>query len=251
MTQNENNNRDSLHHLIPTAWNFVYALFIPLGVLILTNTVILRSTPQKHEATYLPFLISIVVTSLLTDILKNAVGRPRPDLLARCLPSKDAPTDRPVDISVCTTDPGSHLLQDGWRSFPSGHSSFSFAGLGFTALFLAGQLGVFAKGGRRDLSRALLCLVPILGATMIAVSRCEDYRHDVYDVCVGSALGMTVAYWSYRRYWPHMSSPHCHEPFPHPGSAEADSDGGSWQRVRDEEEAAGGDLSSSPRNDRV
>lgn len=252
-------NRPCLHlgkkpssHLTSLVWNFVYALFIPLGVLILANTLILRTSPTKHEATYLPFLIAITLTSLLTDILKNAVGRPRPDLLARCIPSADAPVDRPVDISVCTA-PDGHVLQDGWRSFPSGHSSFSFAGLGFTALFFAGQLGVF--GTRRDLSRALFCLVPLVGATMIAVSRCEDYRHDVYDVSVGSALGMTVAYWSYRRYWPRLSSPRCHEPFPYPsgnsigGSHDEEESINTWQRVRDEEEA-GGDLAApSPRND--
>lgn len=216
--------------------NFVYALFIPLGVLILANTVILRSKPGKHEATYLPFLISITLSNVLTNIIKNAVGRPRPDLLARCQPSADAPHGLPVDISVCTT-PDGHLLQDGWRSFPSGHSSFSFAGLGFTALFLAGQLGVF--GMKRDLGRALFCMVPLVGATLIAISRCEDYRHDVYDVCVGAALGLTVAYWSYRRYWPRLSSAVSHEPYPYPGSlnpAEVES----WQRILDEEEGGAG-----------
>lgn len=160
-------------------------------------------------------------------MIKNAVGRPRPDLLARCIPDVTAPGDRPVDISVCTA-PDGHVLQDGWRSFPSGHSSFSFAGLGFTALFLAGQLSAFSNG-KRDLSRALVCLVPILGATLIAVSRCEDYRHDVYDVCVGSVLGMSVAWWSYRRYWPRLASARCDEPCAFPG-------GEGWTRVRDEEE---------------
>lgn len=215
-----------------TVMNFVYALFIPLGVLIAIN-ILLRSPFSKHEATYLPFFISVTFSSLLTDILKNAVGRPRPDLLARCVPSSDAPTNVPVDISVCTAPHDTHVLQDGWRSFPSGHSSFSFAGLGFTALFLAGQLGIF-RLGNRDLGRALVCLVPLVGATLIAVSRCEDYRHDVYDVCFGSALGMTVAYWSYRRHWPRLSSTRCDEPYPCPGSPEGEME---WQRVRDEEEA--------------
>lgn len=222
--------------------NFVYALFIPLGVLIFANTVILRSTRDKHEATYLPLLISICLTSLLTDIVKNSVGRPRPDLIARCQPSADAPRDRAVDISVCTA-PDGHILQDGWRSFPSGHSSFSFAGLGFTALFLAGQLGVF--GMKRDLGRALFCMVPIVGAALIAISRCEDYRHDVYDVSVGSALGMTVAYWSYRRYWPRLSSSVSHDPYPYPGSINP-ADAKAWQRVRDEEEGEEGNDDTPP-----
>ena len=217
---------------LPKVMNFVYALFVPFGVLLAIN-VVRRSSPAKHEATYLPFIIGIVLTSLITDIIKNAVGRPRPDLLDRCIPAKDAPTDVPVDISVCTASRDTHRLQDGWRSFPSGHSSFSFAGLGFTALFLAAQLGIF-RPGTRDLGRALICLAPLLGALMIAISRCEDYRHDVYDVCVGSALGFTVAYWSYRRYWPRLSSPRCDEPLPPSGNPGGE---GLWTRVPDEEEA--------------
>ena len=38
-------------------------------------------------------------------------------------------------------------------------------------------------------------------------------RHDVYDVCVGSLLGFVVAYFSYRRYYPQLQSPRCHEPY--------------------------------------
>ena len=30
---------------------------------------------------------------------------------------------------------------------------------------------------RTDLGRALLALAPVLGAAMIAISRCEDYRY--------------------------------------------------------------------------
>ncbi|KND92773.1 Diacylglycerol pyrophosphate phosphatase 1 [Tolypocladium ophioglossoides CBS 100239] len=222
------------HERVSVPMNFVYALYIPLGILIAYNLAS-RSSVAKHEATYLSFAIAICLSSVLTDIIKNAVGRPRPDLLDRCHPAPDTKPNVLVTLDVCTA-PDDHRLQDGWRSFPSGHSSFSFAGLGFLSLFLAGQLHVFryAVGGR-DLGRALLCLLPLVGATLIAISRCEDYRHDVYDVCVGSALGMTVAYWSYRRHWPRLSSPQCDEPHPPPG-AEAQAQG--WHRVRDEEEVS-------------
>ncbi|KAH7323094.1 phosphatidic acid phosphatase type 2/haloperoxidase [Stachybotrys elegans] len=218
---------------VPESMNFVYALYIPMAILIAYN-VVTRASAAKHQATYLTYGISIVVTAFLTDVVKNAVGRPRPDFLSRCVPSADIKPNVPVSIEACTA-PDGYILQDGWRSFPSGHSSFSFAGLTTFALFFAGQLHVFryATGGR-DLSRALLCLVPLLGAAMIAISRCQDYRHDVYDVCAGSALGITVAYWSYRRHWPHLSSPNCHEPHPPPTDAEVSSL--EWQRVHDEEE---------------
>lgn len=114
------------------------------------------------------------MTSLLTNIIKNAVGRPRPDVISRCKPASGTPRDTLVTISVCTqTD--MHMLQDGWRSFPSGHSSFAFAGLGFLSLFLCGQLRVFRP--HADLSRALLGFIPLLCAALIAISRCEDYRY--------------------------------------------------------------------------
>jgi diacylglycerol diphosphate phosphatase/phosphatidate phosphatase len=48
---------------------------------------------------------------------------------------------------------------------------------------------------------------------MIAISRCEDYRHDVWDVTCGSILGITVAYLSYRRYYPPLRSVRCHVPY--------------------------------------
>ena len=67
---------------------------------------------------------------------------------------------------------------------------------------------------RTDLSRVLLALAPLVGAALIAISRLEDYRHDVYDVTTGSILGMLLAYFSYRRYYPKLNSPHCDTPFP-------------------------------------
>jgi diacylglycerol diphosphate phosphatase/phosphatidate phosphatase len=234
--------------------NFVYALFIPLAVLVAYNF-ITRAPTNQHEVTYLPFLISLFFTSFVTDIIKDAVGRPRPDMLDRCQPAADTPRDTLVTIAVCTA-PDSPSLQDGWRSFPSGHSSFSFAGLGFFSLFFAGQLHVLHAGsyGSRDFGRVLVCFVPLMGALMIAISRCEDYRHDVYDVSVGGVLGMSIAYWSYRRHWPRLSSPNCHEPLPRP-DAESDNPLATavdndphlgWRRVGDEEEAEGrgivGDL---------
>lgn len=36
----------------------------------------------------------------------------------------------------------------------------------------------------------------------------------MYDVTCGSILGMTIAYFSYRRYYPRLHSPKCDEPFP-------------------------------------
>ena len=81
--------------------------------------------------------------------------------------------------------------------------------------FLNGQMHVFRP--RTDLARVLLALAPLVGAALIAISRCEDYRHDVYDVTIGSLLGILIAYFSYRRYYPPLRSPRCDIPFPSRG----------------------------------
>ena len=77
----------------------------------------------------------------------------------------------------------------------------------------------------------LLALAPVLGAAMIAISRCEDYRHDVYDVTTGSVIGFSVAYFTYRRYYPPLRSSRCATPYANPADA-----GGGFGKAKDEEE---------------
>lgn len=252
---------------VPVGMAIVYAVAAPLVLVIATNFAT-GASAHKHHVAILGLAIGVVLTTFLTDVVKNTVGRPRPDLLARCKPKPSTPEGKLVDWTVCT-ETQSHLLHDGWRSFPSGHSSLSFVGLGYAALFLAGQLGIFAYRGDREygedgggnnrssgvekvvsaahgrgLGRALVCMLPLLGATMIAISRCQDYRHDVYDVCTGALIGYVIAYWSYRRYWPRLKSARCSEPWPSPGLAEDRRKG--YGRVgRDEESVGGGGGGSS------
>lgn len=85
---------------------------------------------------------------------------------------------------------------------------------------------------RTDLARVLLALAPLIGAALIAISRLEDYRHDVYDVTIGSILGMLIAYFSYRRYYPALKSPQCDKPYP--SRAEWASKNG-YGKLKDEE----------------
>ena len=86
---------------------------------------------------------------------------------------------------------------------------------------------------RTDLARVLVALAPLIGASLIAISRCEDYRHDVYDVTIGSALGMLVAYFSYRRYYPALKSSRCDQPFPSRADTSAPN---GFTKLKDEEE---------------
>ncbi|KAL4863595.1 hypothetical protein BDV12DRAFT_26308 [Aspergillus spectabilis] len=217
----------ALAERVPVLWSIIYAGLIPFLMLIVWAA-ILRPNPHKVQVTILGFLTALMLTSLLTDIIKNAVGRPRPDLISRCMPRKGTPASTLVSWTVCTQT-NEHILQEGWRSFPSGHSSFSFGGLGYLSLFLSGQMHVFRP--RTDLCRCLLVLIPIICALMVAISRLEDYRHDVYDVTAGSILGSIVAHFSYRRYYPPLRSFRCDTPY---GKDDFDPEG--FSKLPDDEE---------------
>ena len=69
---------------------------------------------------------------------------------------------------------------------------------------------------------------------MISASRLQDYRHDVYDVSCGSFLGILVAYFSYRRYYPSLRSARCHIPY---NKAETTPSDGFGKIPSDEEQA--------------
>ena len=89
----------------------------------------------------------------------------------------------------------------------------------------------------------LLCLAPLGGAGLIAVSRLEDYRHDVGDVIVGGVIGCVVAWVNWRRYYPSLLSKWCDEPFEPvekvlAGVGRSGSMGYQWMG-RDEEEMVG------------
>lgn len=117
---------------VPPLWLFGLGGGLPL-ISIVAWVLIARSAVHQAHVSILALFISVFLTLFLTDTIKNSVGRPRPDLIARCKPRDDTPSHVLVTIEVCTaTD--FHVLQDGWRSFPSGHSSFAFSGLGYLAL---------------------------------------------------------------------------------------------------------------------
>jgi len=68
---------------------------------------------------------------------------------------------------------------------------------------------------------------------MVAISRLDDYRHDVWDVTCGGLLGMLVAWFSYRRYYPPLRSALCDYPWNKAESANVEG----FARMDDEEQA--------------
>ncbi len=58
---------------------------------------------------------------------------------------------------------------------------------------------------RGEVWKSFVVMIPTLGAALIAISRIMDARHHPFDVISGSFLGMTLAYISYRQYFPPLS----------------------------------------------
>ncbi|KAL4947621.1 phosphatidic acid phosphatase type 2/haloperoxidase [Aspergillus filifer] len=155
---------------------------------------------------FLGLILSQALCFVITQALKNACGKPRPDIIDRCKPRDGSADGVPfglVDSTICTGDP--HLLKDGFRSWPSGHSSSSFAGLFYLSLWLGGKLHIMDNKG--EVWKMFIVMFPCLGATLIAVSRIMDARHHPFDVITGSLLGILCAIISYRQYFPSLAEP--------------------------------------------
>ncbi|KAK5134414.1 hypothetical protein LTR08_006461 [Meristemomyces frigidus] len=99
--------------------------------------------------------LAVATAFFITQGSKNLFGKPRPDLLDRCQPDlaniaahvvggygQDISARWTlVSASICTQRDAS-ILNDGFRSFPSGHSSFSWSGLLYLTLFLCSKFNI-------------------------------------------------------------------------------------------------------------
>ena len=99
--------------------------------------------------------VSLAGTFFVVNGLKDLCGKPRPDFLARCQPDLSNIRDHIVgglgltldealvlvSQTICT-DRSFNTLNDGFASFPSGHSSIAFAGLLYFSLWLCSKFAV-------------------------------------------------------------------------------------------------------------
>ena len=81
------------------------------------------------------------------------VGRPRPDFAYRCWPNSGGKPWTTQEDSIFTKREPQDLhchgdvkkITEGRKSFPSGHSSFSFAVFGFMFLYLSAKLRIYSR----------------------------------------------------------------------------------------------------------
>lgn len=200
--------------------------------------------------------MAYLLNGVITDVIKNTYGRPRPDFLSRCfapedpifrtigdkenlwvtLPSRifnvsntvlqmkavedfgDAePISFPyiedvkalIDYKDCINQDDVFLRRGGRRSFPSGHTSFSFAGATLCALYSFYWLGKYSS----DIAMMRHVQVPglslrlgtffiwFLPAIYVGISRTQDYRHHPGDVFAGAFIGIVTTYFSFIQYF--------------------------------------------------
>nr|XP_036674895.1 phospholipid phosphatase 5 isoform X2 [Drosophila suzukii] len=161
--------------------------------------------------------LGLCMNGIPTSLLKITVGRPRPDYFYRCFPDGVMvlnTTSSSLDTSIldfnCTGLPGD--INEGRKSFPSGHSSFAFASFGFIAYYVGAKLHAFDIRGRGHTWRLCIAVIPLLIALLVAVSRTCDYHHHWQDVTVGGLIGLFAGYISYRQYYPSIFGPDAGKP---------------------------------------
>ncbi|BFF89818.1 phospholipid phosphatase 5 [Drosophila madeirensis] len=161
--------------------------------------------------------LALCMNGLPTSMLKITVGRPRPDFFYRCFP------DGVMVLNSSSISDGSSILDfnctgiasdinEGRKSFPSGHSSFAFASFGLIAYYVGAKLHAFDARGRGHTWRLCIAAIPLIIATLVAVSRTCDYHHHWQDVTVGAIIGLLTGYISYRQYYPSIFGPQAGTP---------------------------------------
>lgn len=133
----------------------------PMALMIFLGS--LTSEDTRFQDAAFTSLEAVLLSNLITDMLKGLVGRARPDQ------TDDAHVFAPLS---------------GNTSFPSGHATTVFAFTTPWFLYYGGyrSTGLFLMG---------------LGT---AFTRMADRRHWFTDVVAGSAIGFTTAYWLTQRH---------------------------------------------------
>ncbi|XP_023177018.1 phospholipid phosphatase 5 isoform X2 [Drosophila hydei] len=195
-------------------------LFLVIAVPFGLTSLIYAFTKDRRDfrAASWAWTLAVCMNSIPTSLLKITVGRPRPDFFYRCFPdgvmvlneTASALGSALLDFN-CTGKPS--IINEGRKSFPSGHSSFAFASFGFVTYYIGAKLHAFDARGRGQTWRICISVLPLIVAALVAVSRTCDYHHHWQDVTVGGLIGIFCGYFSYRQYYPSIFSNNAGKPY--------------------------------------
>jgi membrane-associated phospholipid phosphatase len=125
--------------VIPAAITFIVCIVFvpgPTASRGTPKTLIWRRKLWEWNTAWMGLGLSLATAFMITQGMKLLFGKPRPDLLSRCQPDEEAVQQALVNTvgeifnknwvlvtsDICTnTD--DDILQDGFKSFPSGHAS--------------------------------------------------------------------------------------------------------------------------------
>ncbi|CAJ2513435.1 Uu.00g015540.m01.CDS01 [Anthostomella pinea] len=204
------------HETVTSALLLVCNAVIPIAV-ILVVTLVFVPGPTVPEGTpksliwkrklwelhigWLGLALSLAAAWFITSGMKNLFGKPRPDLLIRCQPDVAnvakyivgfaTPADdgtlnggiyngQLVSGDICK-NPDTAFLNDGFRSYPSGHSSSSAAGLIYLSLFLASKFAItlpFVPSGASSNDTSAVTAFPSRLPNRAVDTPYEAVRHD-------------------------------------------------------------------------
>jgi membrane-associated phospholipid phosphatase len=149
------------HETIPTWLLIVITLIAPAGIIFIVCMVFVpgptasRGTPKaliwrrklwEWNIGWMGLALSLATAFMITQGMKLIFGKPRPDLLSRCQPDLNRIAETLVNPSVSNVVNANWVLvtsdicqnpdrsrggelMDGFKSFPSGHSSCMFPSL--------------------------------------------------------------------------------------------------------------------------
>ncbi|KAF7548379.1 hypothetical protein G7Z17_g7098 [Cylindrodendrum hubeiense] len=157
------------HELVPPYLLIILNAGVPIVIIAIVSLIFVpgptvpKNTPKalvwkrklwELHVGWLGLALALVSAWFFTESMKNIFGKPRPDLLDRCNPDLENVekyivgglswgnmTGQLVSAKICRQTDKS-ILNDGFRSYPSGHSSSAAAGLIYASLFLASKFSV-------------------------------------------------------------------------------------------------------------
>ncbi|XP_053195201.1 phosphatidic acid phosphatase type 2D [Scomber japonicus] len=139
------------------------------------------------------FLFGCCVGQSLTNMAKLSVGRLRPNFLSVCNITYESINCTPGSYvsQVNCRQPNQKMVEEGRKSFFSGHASFAMYTMLYLAFYLQARLSW--RGAR--LLRPLIQFLLVMIAIYTGLSRISDYRHHPTDVLTGFIQGGLTAYW--------------------------------------------------------